>query len=679
SLGKANVNIVLPITWLIGREDHVGWSFVWKALLEQREALPESLPLKELLLIGATWLNGREKCDGWTFVWTALLEQREALPESLPLRELLLIGATWLNGREDCDGWPHVCHALLAHPNDLPKDLSLSELSQSGATWLTGREKREGWVRVWRALLAHPNVLPESLSLNELLLHGFTWLNGHEEHAGWSFVWTALFEQRETLSKSLPLSKLLLIGATWLNGREERDGWVHVCHALLADPNALPESLSLNELCQRGAAWLNGREERDGWSHLLQAVLKHPNNLPDSMPLSELLLQGTAWLDRHEERDEWAHLWQSLLEHQNSLPKSLPLSELLQRGTRWLSGHDYRVNEWGFVCERLLELKHQNEFFLTIAADWLTKARERAEWPLLAAKFIVAAPHHSASIKFAETLTERINASPNKGWWHKTQPLVAELIAHESLPLTIRDWLQVLSERKSLPAWKEAYQSLNQGFPIEGRAIRSKGSGQIIELKNGLISNYLVSPDNPKITKNEVRDFFVQFIDLDKDSIQVTLFKTAQLVNGEKYNGHVREYRSYGALIAINGHQGLLHRNRCSNWAKLVSKHSIGSQICVEIVSLTHKGPQLRYAGPELTIEGEEVVLSVGRVYNADICGIKEYGLFLQVGGHFGLLHRTHLPPNTDILSQYLIDQKLEVQLVEIKSDGKLVLKLPDQ
>ena len=102
-------------------------------------------------------------------------------------------------------------------------------------------------------------------------------------------------------------------------------------------------------------------------------------------------------------------------------------------------------------------------------------------------------------------------------------------------------------------------------------------------------------------------------------------------------------------------------------------------QICVEILSVTDRGAQLRYAGPELTIEGEEIVLSVGEVYNAYISGIKKYGLFLQVGVHFGLLHRTHLPPNTDILSQYFINQKLDVQLAEIKSDGKLVLKLPDQ
>ncbi|HDG1728202.1 TPA: S1 RNA-binding domain-containing protein [Vibrio cholerae] len=57
---------------------------------------------------------------------------------------------------------------------------------------------------------------------------------------------------------------------------------------------------------------------------------------------------------------------------------------------------------------------------------------------------------------------------------------------------------------------------------------------------------------------------------------------------------------------------------------------------------------------------------------------MKEYGLFLKLGVHSGLLHRTQFPPNTDILRKYSIGRQLDVKLVEIKDDGKLVFKLPE-
>lgn len=87
----------------------------------------------------------------------------------------------------------------------------------------------------------------------------------------------------------------------------------------------------------------------------------------------------------------------------------------------------------------------------------------------------------------------------------------------------------------------------------------------------------------------------------------------------------------------------------------------------------------MRYAGPELEPEVDTGVPTIGQIYKACIVCIKEYGLFLQLGVHCGLLHRTQLPPNSDFLRQYVIGRELYVQVVEIKDDGKLVLKLPEQ
>jgi predicted RNA-binding protein with RPS1 domain len=171
----------------------------------------------------------------------------------------------------------------------------------------------------------------------------------------------------------------------------------------------------------------------------------------------------------------------------------------------------------------------------------------------------------------------------------------------------------------------------------------------------------------------------VQQITPDKEFIQVGLNKSAQLKIGVKYDGRVGEYRNYGVFVVIDGHCGLLHKTQSSNWADLSRKFPSGSQVCVEIVAFSDKGPQLRYAGPELAAEVKAEALTIGQVYKACINGIQEYGLFLQIGVHSGLLHRTQLPPNTDILRQYAKGRQLDVQVVEIKGDGKLVLKLAEQ
>ncbi|TMP20958.1 RNA-binding protein, partial [Pseudoalteromonas sp. S2721] len=110
---EQNPVLVLGIRRLHGKQDDHVWAYVMQDLLRLVE--PNSSTATQLIELAKTWLIGREDHVGWSFVWKALLEQREALPESLPLRELLLIGATWLNGREERDGWVHVCKALVQH------------------------------------------------------------------------------------------------------------------------------------------------------------------------------------------------------------------------------------------------------------------------------------------------------------------------------------------------------------------------------------------------------------------------------------------------------------------------------------------------------------------------------------------------------------------------------------
>ncbi|WP_421274304.1 S1 RNA-binding domain-containing protein [Aeromonas taiwanensis] len=134
---------------------------------------------------------------------------------------------------------------------------------------------------------------------------------------------------------------------------------------------------------------------------------------------------------------------------------------------------------------------------------------------------------------------------------------------------------------------------------------------------------------------------------------------------------------TFGLRVAIEGRQGLLHHTQCPDWTNLVRTLPVGSQICVEILAMDDKGPKLRYAGPQLKFGIVAEELTVGSTYDAVVTGLKEYGIFLRIGARVGLLHRSQLSPNADIFNQYRIGQQHVVQVISIRSDGKVSFVLP--
>ncbi len=272
---KNKILLESAVKWLHQHQNSSGWSFVWRALLDHPDALPEGTSINFLLQLGIHWLNGREEKDQWSFVWRALLDHPDALPEGTSLNSLLQLGIHWLNGREEKDQWSFVWRALLEHPDALPEGTSLNSLLQLGIHWLNGREEKDQWSFVWRALLEYPDALPEGTSLNSLLQLGIHWLNGREEKDQWSFVWRALIEHPDALPEGTSLNSLLQLGIHWLNGREEKDQWAFVWRALLEHPNALPEGTSLNS-SSNSASLAQWREER------ISGLLAYLNSLSNS-------------------------------------------------------------------------------------------------------------------------------------------------------------------------------------------------------------------------------------------------------------------------------------------------------------------------------------------------------------------------------------------------------------
>ncbi|MGE8359939.1 S1 RNA-binding domain-containing protein, partial [Pseudomonas sp.] len=333
-----------------------------------------------------------------------------------------------------------------------------------------------------------------------------------------------------------------------------------------------------------------------------QELLAHDKSLPKDMPLGELLRLGVEWLAGREDRAEWAHIWQELLAQDKSLPKDMPLGELLRLGADWLAGRE-NIEEWGFVCEAMLDQRFQASDFIEQVAKWLKSTRGKPEWSLLAAKFIVVAPQHTASADFAQDLVERINARPNSGHWFKTVKLVSNLQPDIVLPLEVHDWLQVLHSRKELPAWAEVRRCLDEGLPIKGSVTAVRDTSCSVELEVGLLAVWPNRKDGLHRAKGLERSFFVQRLNLDREFVQVDLNKPDSL-------------------------------------------ESNGS-----------------------------TVLTIGDIYEGYVTGVQHYGVFLRIGDHRGLLHRSKLSVH-DVLAHFSVGQSLRVHVTNIRLDGKLELSL---
>ncbi|MFP5977212.1 S1 RNA-binding domain-containing protein [Enterobacter mori] len=644
-----NSNIERNPVFILGRRrlhaemDGPDWAFVLQDLLHLAE--PRSSTLMQLINLGKVWLIGREHRVEWTYVWRALLDQKDELPETLPLSELLKHGGSWLTGREDRVQWAHVWQALIDHKDELPESLTLSELMDRGALWMIGREDRPEWIFVWRTLLAQRDQLPESLTVSELMERGALWMNGREDRSEWTYAWQALFAKRDELPDSFPLSKLLDCGVAWLRGRDDFTEWPFIWRALFEKKDAFSESLTLCKLLQYGTTWLNG----------------------------------------HDHCAEWAFIWQDLIKLQEALPENLLLGGLLERGATWLKRHEDYSEEWSYVLEQLLEHKFQDEDFSKIAANWLLHACEKPEWPILAAKFIIAMPQHSASKKMAAILVTRIEAEPNKGLWFKTEKLTAHLVDIDYLPLEVKDWLQSLGKRREHPVWEDAYRSLNEGIPIKGFLVIQKGTGApIITLENGLSA---IFPDC-KLTTSGYYDFYVLQINRDRDTVRVGIDKAPRLTIGEYYSGVVKELTDYGLFVTIGEQTGLLHKTQCSNWFDLAKKYPKSSEIYVKVLDVVSKGPKLQYAGPELVklinienlkdgeayrrqiIRTKSPELKIGENYSGFVKELTDYGLFVTIDEQTGLLHKTQCSNWIDLVKKYPKGSEIYVKVLDMISKG---------
>ncbi|MDH0303254.1 MULTISPECIES: S1 RNA-binding domain-containing protein [unclassified Pseudomonas] len=628
----------LARTWLIGREDRAEWNYVWQTLLAQ----PKGMLLNELLRLGARWLEGREDRTEWRHVWCALLTQSESLPDDMPLDELLRLGVAWLAGREDCAEWSYVWQAMLEQGESLPIDND--ELLRLGRGWLPGREDWAEWSYVWRALVDQGEVLPKDMPLDELLCLGKRWLAGREDRAEWSYVWRALVDQGEVLPKDMPLDELLYLGKRWLAGREDRAEWSYVWQAMLIQGKSLPQDTPPDDLLRLGVDWLPGREDRTEWSYVWRALLAQGDSLLERMLFSYVVRLGVEWLAGRNDRAEWSFIWQELLTQEKFLPKEMALGELLRLGAGWLVGREDQA-DWAHVWQDLLaqgkSLPQDISFeeLLRLGAGWLVGREDTKEWGFVCETMLT---QRFEATDFIEQAAAWLEGTKIKPEWPL---LAAKFIAVAPRHPASTDFARNLGDRI-------------KACPNSGHWFRTVTLVSHLKTDTGLLP--------------EVRDW-----------LQV-------LHSRRELPAWAEAHRCLDEQLPVKGTVMAVKPSACSVELEIglaaVWPNSRGSvrrvkgreySFFVHALNPDRDFVQVSMDKPGLTTDNSPEPLTIGDTYEGHVTGVKDYGIFLRIGGHNGLLHRSKLPASPTVLSHYSVGHILRVQLTEIRADGKLEFSLP--
>jgi len=656
--------------WLQQHFYRPDWHFVWKKLLPENEEI--DWDNNTWLILGLKRLHNNAEGSNWAFVFQDLYSL--ATPESSISIELEKLAKIWLINNQDTKEWAHVWRALLNQDDHLSRILPINDIIQLGLKWLNGREEKIEWTFVLRALIDNRNNLIENSELRLLVQAGCNWLNSHGHRAEWRYFWKELLEFCDYVPFALESRKLILMGNEWLKGHEAKIGWIPTWRILLARENSLSSPLELKLLMQMGAEWLKNHLDKDDWGIIWQIMVEKKEDLPPELTLKELLHLGEVWLFDNRENEQWIYVWRSLIEEYKKINEQPFLKNMLNLGCEWLKVQEGNA-KWSFVCEALLEYHFNDNHFLLLASQWLMQFKEKPEWALLAAKFIIVSPLHPISINLAIILTKRIEAYPNNKKWEKMSSLPKASINIDEAPQEIKKWLKFLEERHKLPVWEKAKSLFAVTQPVEGLVSSVKARSYVVELSIGLLA---ICYDDAKFASELIGkkfDFFIVNIMPHKGRVIVSKSRPTILEMNVKYQGLVKKQMSYGLFIDINGTNALLHKNNCSNFKEVLEKFPLGSLIYVEVALFTDKGVELKYAGDEISFEVKEI--SVGSVHTGLVSGMQNYGLFVQIYDSVGLLHKRMLNINANIYKEYFIGQSISVEVMSIASCGRITLGLP--
>lgn len=245
-------------------------------------------------------------------------------------------------------------------------------------------------------------------------------------------------------------------------------------------------------------------------------------------------------------------------------------------------------------------------------------------------------------------------------------------------------------EMKELLEQQETiYQEIFRGAVVDGTVMKEKSDCYYIDLNyktDGILYKTDVF-DDEEIKEGDKIKVFVTKIDKNTGEIQLSKKRIDEINAWESINEgdiiHIKaiEYNSKGVIASYKGSiRGFIPLSQLD--LRYVNedlvKTFLGKEFETQVLDVDPKKRRLILSRKAILKKAQEDMrkeiadkIVEGAVFEGIIRDIKEYGLFVDIGGYVGLVHISEISwdRNINLKDQFNIDQKIKVQVISFNEE----------
>jgi len=255
------------------------------------------------------------------------------------------------------------------------------------------------------------------------------------------------------------------------------------------------------------------------------------------------------------------------------------------------------------------------------------------------------------------------------------------------------------NENKSMEEWLELgnVQTYTRGDILEGTVLQVNDNAILVDI--GYKSEAIMNPNEvapfreEPLVQGDILDVLVTYIDEEEGTVYVSerqavyekrigeleqSFRSQEPVTGVVEG----EVKNAGYHVNLKGVRAFLPGSQLGNDLPAAIESLKGTEIVLKILELDRREKNLVVSHKAYLKEIERKqrqelfeTLEPGQVIEGEIKSIVDYGLFVDIGGFEGLVHRTEIswkdvpvPPKT-----YNVGDKIEVKVLEIDKEKERV------
>lgn len=250
---------------------------------------------------------------------------------------------------------------------------------------------------------------------------------------------------------------------------------------------------------------------------------------------------------------------------------------------------------------------------------------------------------------------------------------------------------------KLLMEEEKNYQEVYKGSIVRGVVMIEKEDSFYIDLNyktDGMLPKDQILESESIKVGDEVE---VQVIKIDKNTGDILLSKKRvdefkvwdEVHNGDILNVKVVEYNAKGLIAAYKGSlRGFIPLSHIE--LKFIGEEALkgfmGQTFDVEIIDIDPKKRRLIFSRKNILLKEQEKLkneiidqIKEGEVFEGIVKDIKEYGIFVDIGGFTGLVHVSEISwdRNDNIKEMFSVGQKVNVQVISFdKNTQRLSLSI---